>query len=174
VDERSARQVALIDEFARLADGAGVDCWLRGGWALDFLLGRVTRPHGDIDFFMWAEDADAFARVLARHGFEEALGPPLDQQRNFVKADEELHVGLLRREPSGDVVVAGGPHAGAPWPDRMLDDHVGRIGDVTCRIVSPESQLEVKERWEEWTGRPARDYDTKDIALLRGALSGGE
>jgi hypothetical protein len=173
VGDREQRQLALIDEFVRLANDAGVEYWLRGGWALDFLLGRVTRPHGDIDFFMWAKDAPAFARVLERRGFEEVPGPPREQQRNFVKDAEEFHVGLLRREPSGEVVVAGGPHEGAAWPDRMLGDHVGRIGDVTCRIVSPESQLEIKERWAEWTGRSARDYDAGDISLLRGLLSGG-
>jgi hypothetical protein len=170
VGDREQRQLALIDEFVGLASDAGVEYWLRGGWALDFLLGRVTRPHGDIDFFMWATDAAAFAGLLEQQGFEEVPGPPREQQRNFVKEGEEFHVGLLRREPSGEVVVAGGPHEGAAWPERMLGDHVGRIGDVACRIVSPESQLEVKERWADWTGRSARDYDAGDIALLRKAL----
>ena len=168
--DREQRQLALIDEFVGLASDAGVEYWLRGGWALDFLLGRVTRPHGDIDFFMWAKDAPAFSRVLERRGFEEVPGPPPEQQRNFVKEGEELHVGLLRREPSGEVVVAGGPHEGAAWPERMLGDDVGCIGAVTCRIVSPASQLEVKERWEEWTGRPVREYDAEDLAHLRALL----
>jgi hypothetical protein len=157
-----------------VAAEAGVACWLRGGWALDFLLGRVTRPHGDIDFFVWEEDANAFARLLGQRGFEDVPGPPPKQQLNFLKAGEELHVGLVRREPSGEVVVAGGPHEGAPWPRGMLGDDVGRIGSVNCRIVSPEAQLEVKERWEEWTGRPARDYDARDIALLREIVAGGD
>jgi hypothetical protein len=168
--ERSARQLALIGEFCGLAQAEGVECWLRGGWALDFFLGRVTRPHGDIDVFLWAADAPAFAAVLREHGFDLLEGPPPEQQLDFVKASEEFHVGLVRREASGAVVVAGGPHEGAPWPEGMLGDDVGRIGDVTCRIVSPEAMLEVKERWQEWTGRPARDYDAGDIALLRVAL----
>jgi hypothetical protein len=172
VGEREQRQLALIGEVVRLAGEADVDCWLRGGWALDFLLGRVTRPHGDIDFFIWAKDADTFALVLEQNGFDYTRGPPPEQQRNFVKCGEELHVGLVRRDASGDVVVAGGPHEGAAWPAGMLGDHLGRIGSVTCRIVSPESQLEVKERWEEWTGRPAREYDANDIALLRAVLGG--
>jgi phosphorylcholine metabolism protein LicD len=54
---RAERQLELIEEFASLAKAAGVDCWLRGGWALDFLLGRITRPHEDIDLFIWAPDA---------------------------------------------------------------------------------------------------------------------
>ena len=169
---REDRQLALIGEFVHLAARARVECWLRGGWALDFLLGRVTRGHGDIDFFMWSEDAPAFAELLQEHGFEEVGGPPVEQQRNFVKAGEDIHVALLRREPSGVVVVAGGPAEGAPWPEGMLGGHVGRIGDVSCPIVSPESQLEVKEKFPEWTGRSARDWDRGDIELLRGALAG--
>jgi hypothetical protein len=170
VEEREQRQLALIGDVARLAAEAGVDCWLRGGWALDFLLGRVTRPHGDIDFFIWAKDADSFARVLEQNGFDCVPGPPPEQQRNFCKGGEELHLGLVRGEASGDVVVAGGPHEGAAWPSGMLGDEIGRIGEITCRIVSAESQLEVKERWEEWTGRAPRDYDAADVMRLRAVL----
>jgi hypothetical protein len=48
-DSRERRQLRLIHEFASLAGEAGVEWRLRGGWALDFFLGRVTRAHEDID-----------------------------------------------------------------------------------------------------------------------------
>ncbi len=130
----------------------------------------MTRPHGDIDFFMWADEVRAFADVLERHGFEETGDAPHEQQRDFTKCGEEIHVALLRRRPSGEVVVAGGRSEGAPWPEGMVGSHVGRIGAQSCRIVSPESQLEVKEKFPEWTGRPARKRDAADIALLRAAI----
>ncbi len=50
--EREQRQLELIEEFALLAADAGIECWLRGGWALDFLVGRITRSHEDIDLFI--------------------------------------------------------------------------------------------------------------------------
>ncbi len=167
---RTTRQLALLDEIARVAADADIDCWVRGGWALDLFVGRVTRPHGDIDLFLWAEDAERFAGLLREHGHYEVGGPPRTQQRNFVKDGTEIHVGLLRRERSGEVVVAGGPAEGAPWPEGMLADDLGAIGDVRCRIISPRSQLEIKERFPEWTGRPPREWDAADIAVLRDAI----
>jgi Aminoglycoside-2''-adenylyltransferase len=170
-DPRAADQLALIEEVGRLAGAADVAVWLRGGWALDLFLGHITRPHGDIDFFVLAEDSGTLRLVLSEHNFEPLPGPPPEQQLNFRKLGEELHFGLVRREASGAVVVAGGPYEGAPWPEGMLGDHVGRLADLTARIVSPESMLEVKTRWQEWTGRPPRSYDAQDIELLQAALT---
>jgi hypothetical protein len=36
---RTARQLTLIRELSRLMGDANIRFWLRGGWALDFLLG---------------------------------------------------------------------------------------------------------------------------------------
>ncbi|MFF2458960.1 nucleotidyltransferase domain-containing protein [Peribacillus simplex] len=30
-----------------------IDLWLRGGWVMDFLLGKITRSHSDIDLVTW-------------------------------------------------------------------------------------------------------------------------
>ncbi len=51
----NARQFALIKEFVSLCDAASIPCWLRGGWAMDFFLGRVMHEHEDIDLFVWAK-----------------------------------------------------------------------------------------------------------------------
>jgi hypothetical protein len=47
----------------------GVEVWLRGGWAMDFFLGEVTRDHRDIDWFAWTGDADVLGAELGRRGF---------------------------------------------------------------------------------------------------------
>lgn len=142
--EREQRQLDLMKEFTALASGAGVECWLRGGWALDFLLGRIKRPHRDIDLFIWAADAPRLLGVLRQHGYEEVGGPPAEQQRNLVKAGEEFHVTLLEGSELG-VVTAGGRWANAPWPDGMLEGPVACIGNVRCRVIRPEAQLWAKE-----------------------------
>jgi hypothetical protein len=166
VDPRAERQLTLIGEFASFAAGVGVECWLRGGWALDFLLGRITRPHGDIDLFIWAADAEVLVRVLSQHGYAQVGGPPPQQQRNLSKAGEEFHVTLLERTEV-DVVTAGGRWAGSAWPDQMLDGPMGRIGDVRCRVISAEAQLWAKVEVPRALGHAQREYDPADIALLR-------
>jgi aminoglycoside phosphotransferase (APT) family kinase protein len=169
-EERAQRQLELIGEFAALAADAGIECWLRGGWALDFLLGRITRPHEDIDLFVWAADAPRLLSLLRQHGYEEVGGPPPEQQRNLVKAGEEFHVTLLERNEFG-VVTAGGRWADSPWPAGMLDGPVGQIGDVRCRVISAEAQLWAKEEVPKALGHAQREHDPADIVLLRGAIA---
>ncbi|MFF1649178.1 nucleotidyltransferase domain-containing protein [Streptomyces sp. NPDC058240] len=54
---RADQQLRLIAEAVEVAETLGVTVWLRGGWAMDFFLGEITRDHGDIDWFVWADDA---------------------------------------------------------------------------------------------------------------------
>jgi hypothetical protein len=169
-DGRERRQLELIHEFASVAEGAGVECWLRGGWALDFLLRRVTRTHEDIDLFIWAADAPTLLPKLKENGYEEVGGPPPEQQRNLVKDGEEFHVTLLEKNDLG-VVTAGGRWADFPWPKGMLEGPIGQIGDVRCRLISPEAQLWAKEEAPHALSHARRDRDYADIALLREALA---
>jgi Aminoglycoside-2''-adenylyltransferase len=169
-DNHERRQLELIREFASVAEGAGVESWLRGGWALDFLLGRVTRPHADIDLFIWAADAPTLLPKLKQSGYEEIGGPPPEQQRNLVKDGEEFHVTLLEENDLG-VVTAGGRWAQFPWPKGVLKGPIGQIGDVRCRLISPEAQLFAKTEVPHALSHPQRERDHADIALLRRALA---
>ncbi|MEW2526264.1 aminoglycoside adenylyltransferase [Streptomyces sp. NPDC047071] len=169
--ERSARQLQLIGETVELAHALGVEVWLRGGWAMDFFLGEVTRDHEDIDWFARAEDAPALAEALLRSGHEPLSGPPADQQLDFCKQGVESSFALVREDRFGRVVVAGGPWAGQLWPEGMLDAPVGRIGARRCRIISPRAQIEIKRMMPVWVpGRPRRRKDAEDITRLEKAL----
>jgi len=80
IDATSARQLHLLGELAELLGGRDVPFWLRGGWALDFLLGAVTRRHADIDLVAWLSDrwtscgACSLARAR-RRGLAAESGP---------------------------------------------------------------------------------------------------
>jgi hypothetical protein len=106
----------------------GMDVRFRGGWAMDFFLGRVTRPHRDVDWFAWSWDADRLAAALTHQGYELLAEPPHDRQLDFVRGELDLSFALIDHDRSGHVIVAGGPlgrpavagrDAGlAPGPDR--------------------------------------------------------
>ncbi|MEU0004763.1 hypothetical protein ABZ079_10790 [Streptomyces sp. NPDC006314] len=66
--KRARRQLDLIAGVLEAAPVHGVPLWLRGGWAMDFFLGEVSRDHEDIDWFAWAPDAAVVADVLTRLG----------------------------------------------------------------------------------------------------------
>ncbi len=172
VSERDARHLQLIDETLTVAIGMDVELWLRGGWAVDFFLGRITRRHEDIDFFVWAKDASRMIPALLLHAYEEVPGTPKEQQLDFRKWREDLSMASIDRDADGQVVVAGGPWAGAAWPTGMIDDDtVGHIGELRCQVISPKAQIEIKQMMPTWDPRrPRRAKDRQDVELLRSAL----
>ncbi|GAA2386710.1 hypothetical protein Cme02nite_67850 [Catellatospora methionotrophica] len=167
-----ARQLAAIAEISGAAARDGIALWLRGGWAMDFHLRRITRPHADVDWFCWAADADRLTSMLAELGFTSYGEHDRRLQRDFLRGDVDLGVGLLGRDAAGHATVPAGPHAGARWPDGMLDGPPGRLGGVTCPVISPQAQIEIKDMMPVWVpGLPRRAQDRADIALLRAALA---
>jgi hypothetical protein len=168
---QASRQLRLIGEISGIAQELGIQVWLRGGWAMDFFLGEVSRDHVDIDWFVWADAAAGLTATLPDHGYQSQPGPPADQQLDFVKDGVEHSFALLARNEAGHVVVAGGPWAGEPWPSDMLDAHVGQIGQLRCAIISPRAQIEIKQMMPVWVpGRPRRAKDSEDIGRLEAAL----
>ncbi|WP_225098361.1 nucleotidyltransferase domain-containing protein [Streptomyces sp. CoH27] len=171
--ERGGRQLTLIGQTLEAARRHGIPLWLRGGWAMDFFLGEVTREHGDIDWFAWAKDAAALAGVLTALGHTPVPGPPAGLQLDFAKDGLDSSFTLVDRDAAGRVVVAGGPWAGTAWPDGLLDAGPGRIGDIEAPIVSPLAQIEIKRMMPVWDpSRPRRAKDAADIARLEAALRG--
>ncbi|MER5872992.1 aminoglycoside adenylyltransferase [Streptomyces sp. NPDC002044] len=172
MDERRAElQLRHIAEAVGTARALSVPLWLRGGWAVDFFLGGVTRDHGDIDWFAWADDAGVLAEGLLRRGYRPVPGPPPELQLDFAKDGLESSFTLLARDAAGRVVVAGGPWAGSPWPAGMLDGGSGRIGATRCRVVSARAQIEIKRMTPVWDpARPRRSKDAVDILRLEAAL----
>lgn len=47
----------------------GIQVWVDGGWGVDALLERQTRPHKDLDALVRFDDLASLAAALAGHGF---------------------------------------------------------------------------------------------------------
>ena len=57
-------------ELYTLLQAHGVQIWIDGGWGVDALLERQTRPHKDLDSFVGFHDLQNMATLLSQHGFE--------------------------------------------------------------------------------------------------------
>jgi catechol 2,3-dioxygenase-like lactoylglutathione lyase family enzyme len=169
--ERAVRQLGLIEDTVAMSQRLGVQTWLRGGWAVDFFLGWVTRDHVNIDWHGWIADAPVITAALHADGYRTLTGPPADQQLDVGKDGMQMSFVWLTRHAEGQVRVAGGQYAGQAWPDSMLDWPPGTNGPVHCPIISPHVQIECKEMWPTWVpGSPRRDKDAADVTRLRQAL----
>ncbi len=47
----------------------GIQIWLTGGWGIDALLGKHTRPHKDLDAILLLKDFVRMGEVMHSHGY---------------------------------------------------------------------------------------------------------
>ncbi len=65
----AADVIEIYTELERL----GVRIWIDGGWGVDALLGRQTRPHADLDIAVEENNVQALRTLLERLGFQESF-----------------------------------------------------------------------------------------------------
>ena len=158
-------QVAVIAEAVSALEADGIACWLAGGWAVDFLVGRVTRPHRDIDIVIWSGDAERATAALARAGFGESTSTG-NELIHFEHMRVPITLSFIERETDGTLVTPG-KWRDWPWPADALTGPPGRIGNLAVPIVSLASQLETKENYASHPhGGPLRPQDHADLAVL--------
>ncbi|MET8043574.1 aminoglycoside adenylyltransferase [Micromonospora sp. NPDC005215] len=168
MDDLARRQLASIAEVVAVAEATGLPVWLRGGWAMDFHLGTVTRPHVDVDWYCWREDAERLARLLLARDWRPDLRMPAELQLDLFTADVEVSFAYLGQDSDGRPTVGAGSWAGTPLPAGMLDAPPGRIGALTVPTISVAAQIEFKQMYPVWMPeRPRRPKDADDLARLR-------
>ncbi|MET8362640.1 nucleotidyltransferase domain-containing protein [Micromonospora sp. NPDC005252] len=168
MDDLARRQLASIAEVVEVAGSAGIPVWLRGGWAMDFQLGQVSRPHVDVDWYCWREDAARLAALLLARGWRPDPRMPVELQLDLFAADVEVSFAYLGRDDAGRPTVGAGSWAGTPLPVGMLDAPPGRLGPLTVPTISVPAQIEFKQMYPVWMPeRPRRPKDADDLARLR-------
>lgn len=152
-----------VIELYRALDESGVAIWIDGGWAVDAVVGRQTRPHNDLDIAVEAKSLDALQQLLAERGYRET--PSRDAlECNFVVEDEygrkiDVHVVVLDDQGG----VWSDATDGIAYPAGSLTGD-GIIAGTSVRCISAEMQLRFK------TSYPPRAVDRQDVAVLCGVL----
>ena len=143
-------------------DAIGVEVSVAGGWAVDALLGRVTRPHDDLDLALDAAAVDRAAAVLDDLGLHvEADERPARLALGDGVRSVDLHpvvwdAGGTGRQSglAGEVFV---------YPPGSADA-AGRIGGRVVRCLTPRLLLAFHLGYE------PRMIDRADMAALADAF----
>lgn len=151
----------------RLLTGAGIGTWLNGGWSVDALVGRQTRPHRDLDIFIESRNLGRLRTLLEGEGFAEIPG---GRPENFVLRDgrgREVDVHVFELDAAGNGLYPMG--GGGTWvcPAEGLTGR-GTILGQEVRCFTPELELQCH------SGYVLDDDDRRDIAVLREAFPGAE
>jgi lincosamide nucleotidyltransferase A/C/D/E len=141
---------------------AGLTVWLDGGWGVDALLGRQSRPHSDLDLFVGRDDAAAATEALAELGFAHDTHARPGLPARLVLVDRRARMIDLHL-----VVFDGHGHGWQELDDGAWGDYppegltgVGTVAGRQVRCVTPELQV------RHHLGYPLGDDDRKDLALL--------
>lgn len=144
-------------EILSALDGAQV--WIGGGWGVDALVGRQTRPHADLDLMHRQEQEPFVVEALAKAGFAETLSwRPV----RFVVGDaggREIDLHPLRFAADGSAAQSSLTDVPFRYPASAFV--TGTIGGVVVPCLSVEQQVCFHQGYE------PRERDLHDLAQLR-------
>ena len=132
-----------VIELYELLIRNGIKVWIDGGWCVDALLGKQTRPHPDLDIAIRKVDADK------AHGLLESLGyfnKPIADARewNYVMENPDeflVDIHVFEFDNSGKNTY------GVDYPKDSLTG-TGHIGGKLVMCISPKWMFKVKTSYE--------------------------
>jgi lincosamide nucleotidyltransferase A/C/D/E len=154
----AADVAAVLDRL----EAAGVERWVDGGWGIDALLGRQTRPHSDLDIVVRREALAAAEAALAAAGFSHAPEEEPGLPARLVLRDQarrQVDVHPVVFDASGDAWQDLGDGKRGRYRAQGLTG-VGRIGGSRVRCITPELQVAHHQGYE------LSPHERRDLALL--------
>ena len=143
----TAIQFELLKELRGLFVSAELPFWLRGGWALDFLLHQLSRSHSDIDLVMFDKDSAEVHTLLVDQNY--VFNRDIGIQMDFSKEHQDISIVYVAIDKAGFIYTPAIPEW--VWLPDALSASQGHLLDLTCPILSAEQLLEEKLSVEQGT-----------------------
>ncbi len=144
-----------VIEFIQLLNQHDIDVVIDGGWGVDALLGKQTRPHSDLDIAVEHKDVPKIRALLEARGYKDVQR---DDTRdcNFVLGDDEGHLIDFHSytfDAEGKLIF------GVEYPFDSLTGR-GVINGISVKSIPPEWMVKFH------TGYPLDEGDYHDVRLL--------
>lgn len=165
-------QLEVLREISLVFSSLQYDFWLRGGWAIDFLFGRVTRLHDDIDLVTWIHHRAKIEQALKEADYEQipVREPFNGRQSDFRKETVDLQIAYVSRLKNGSIILNDLPEW--EWRFDSLLEHIFVLNGISARVMNPRQLLQEKDDYEE-DGRIPRPKDFESRKLLQSILDSG-
>ncbi len=162
--ETTRMEAADVIRVVGILADAGIECWLDGGWGVDALVGRQTRPHEDLDLVVAMSDISASIGALEGKGFamKEDLRPCSFTMVTRDHRKVDIHPVIWDDEGGG--VQAQPNNSTWTYPARGFHG-VGRVDGETLRCLTAEVQIQCH------AGYDLDASDLQDLAALRSVLT---
>ncbi|MCM3883709.1 nucleotidyltransferase domain-containing protein [Frankia sp. R82] len=144
-----------VTEIVSGLQAEGVTIWLDGGWCVDALVGRQTRPHADLDIAVARADEDKLRAWFSANNYIE-LSRLNATPANFVLGDASgRQVDVHVFEFAGD----GRLRYGVAYPQESLTGHA-ELNGLPVRCIAAEWMFRFK------TAYPPAPQDIADVHAL--------
>ena len=161
----------ILVTLRELNECVSTPLWLFGGVAVDFLVGRWTRPHSDIDLNTFEDTRDELAAQLNRIGYRTSDTGWLTHWWQD-GTGRGIEIVFLNRSEDGsaELLIPPDTPVGIPGRYPMLPGYldiarVATLEGVSFRVSSPEGEWLAREI-AVVPGRPREPKIDHDRALL--------
>ncbi|MGC1757103.1 MAG: hypothetical protein WA805_28765 [Trebonia sp.] len=168
MNERTAAQLRVIRAVVNALGAAGIPAWLFGGWGLDARIGRITREHGDVEFWVERTDAGRSRAVLVEAGATALATQPPEESCEFTWDGADFSTAYFDRRPDRSFSQPDGRFSDWLFPPGSFSDEPARLDGMPVLAMSVAGMLAMKEQYPRLrNGGPWRPKDIDDIKVLR-------
>jgi hypothetical protein len=169
MNERRAVQLRVIKAVITVLSAVDISAWLFGGWGLDARIGRITREHGDVEFWVERNDAERSKAVLVGAGATALTTQPPTEACEFTWDGVDFSTAYFDRQPDGSSIQLLGRWSDWLFPPGSFGDEPGTLDGTPVLAMSVSGMLAMKEQYPHLrNGGPLRQKDINDIKVLRG------
>jgi hypothetical protein len=168
MNERMTAQLRIIKAVVDALGAASISAWLFGGWGLDARIGRITREHGDVEFWVERTDAGRSKAALVGAGATALATQPPEEACEFTWDGTDFSTAYFDRRPDGAFSQPEGRWPDWLFPPGSFSDEPGTLDGMPVLAMSVVGMLAMKEQYPRLrNGRPWRQKDIGDIKVLR-------
>jgi hypothetical protein len=171
VDSKARAQLRVIREANAALQAGGISAWLFGGWGLDARIGRITREHSDVEFWVERTHAEQSEALIQGVGGTALPTQPPEEACEFILDGTSFSTAYFDRRPDGSFGTLGRL---SDWlfPPGSFDDEPVALDGTPVLAMSVSGMIAMKEQFPHLrNGRPLRQKDIGDMELLRRLLA---
>ena len=166
--DETGGQLRVIRKVVATLRAADVSAWLFGGWGLDARIGRITREHGDVEFWVERIHAERSKVLLLEAGATALPTQPPEESCEYMWDDVSFSTAYFDRQSDGSFIQPLGRFSDWRFPPDSFGEEPVTLDGTPVLAMSVSGMLAMKEQFPSLrNGRPWREKDITDMEILR-------